>query len=129
VIDSLARDLDRAHVEQAAQFAAEQLASRGVARVRLTPGDFTEYQLMVAAPGLEWAAGSARPHRAYLVSLCDPFGASYPWSAGEVNPRYAVEKWTQRDAPEGTRRCTGQVVALFLNALSVRIEALAEEES
>ena len=108
--------LDDDHIAQAAAWAAEQLVLHGVARLSLTPGDMTEYRLLIAAPDVEWAYGDERPGRNYIVALCSSFGAGYPWNGRPVSPGYAAEQWTHRAAGDGVREWTGEVMSRFLTA-------------
>lgn len=121
-----AERLDLAHIDAAARFAAGHLSAHGVARVRLTPGDMTEYHLVVTGPGAVWKSGVAGDFidhtRDHCVALVASFGAAYPWAGQEIAPGYAAEKWTARTSSDGTRAHTGEVVARFLTALS---EAMA----
>lgn len=114
-------DLDQEHIQAAARFAADQLAAGGVARVRLAPGDMTEYPLVITVPGVEWAYGGPRQGRYYWVTLCASFGAGYEWHGGEVDGYYATQKWTNAGSSAATRAWTGEVVARFLTAVSAAL--------
>lgn len=114
-------DLDHDHIRDAAIWAAHRLADVGVARVRLAPGDMTEYRIDIAAPGAIWAYGEERADRDYGVTLCANFGCGYPWAGREVHPDYATEKWTNPSSSKGTRAHTGRVMAAFLSALATAI--------
>lgn len=122
-------DLDREHIAQAAHFAAAELTRTGVARVRLAPGDMTEYPILIAAPGPEWGwispdhGHGVRRSPEYWVALCCSFGAGYPWSGDEIAPGYAAEKWTARGSSDGTRLWTGAVVADFLDSVRLALQA------
>lgn len=110
--------LDQEHIEEAAQFAAVMLAKHGAAKVRLAPGDMTEYRFALVAPGVEWAYGEERVGKYYWVTLCANFGAGYEWHGGEVHADYAAEKWVNPSVSKGTRAHTGMVVGRFLTAVS-----------
>lgn len=122
-------DLDQEHFDAAAEYAAEHLARHGVAKVRLAPGDMTEYRLIIAAPGPEWAYGDERPGKNYWVALCADFGTGYEWRGQHVDGGYAAEKWVSRSVSKGTRAWTGQVVARFLTATSEAMAARALDEA
>lgn len=111
-------DLDQEHIASAALFAAEALAARGVALVRLAPGDMTEYRIAIMAPGVEWAYGAPRGGRYYWVTLCASFGAGYEWPGRAVDGGYATEKWTNAGSSKATRAWTGEVIAQFLTAVA-----------
>jgi hypothetical protein len=119
--------LDADHIAEAAQFAADQLSLHGVAKVRLAPGDMTEYRFVIATPGIEWAYGVERPGKYYWVTLCANFGGGYEWHGGEVDGGYAAEKWTNPGTAKGTRAWTGEVVARFLTAIANAMRANAVE--
>jgi len=119
--------LDQDHIDKAADFAAEHLATDGVARIRLAPGDMTEYRFVIARPGIEWAYGEPREGRYYWVTLCADFGGGYEWHGGGVDGGYATEKWTNRSSGDATRRHTGEVVARFLTAVAEAMRHLAIE--
>lgn len=129
-------ELDVDHIDLAARFAAHQLRTAGVARVRLSPGDATEYRLLLAAPGLEFSkaalydmkGGFELAERAgtyFWVALCNSFGAGYEWHGGPVDAGYATEKWTNLSGPPGIREHTGRVVAEYLNAVFVHRKRFA----
>ena len=110
--------LDQEHIEAAARFAADSLASQRVAVVRLAPGDMTEYRFVIVAPGVEWAYGEPRYGRYYWVTLCADFGCGYEWGGHAVDGGYAASKWTNAGSSKGTREWTGAVVARFLSAVA-----------
>ena len=114
--------LNHEHIA-AARWAAEALTADGVARVRLTPGDMTEYRILIAAPAVEWADGARRAGRYFWVALCAGFGAGYEWHGGAVDPYYARDKWTNDGSGKGVREHTAVVMSRFLTALA---EAMAE---
>ena len=114
----VAEQIDQAHINDAAAFAARQLADAGVARIRLAPGDMTEYRIVIAAPADEWAYGDVRRGRYFWVTLCAGFGAGYEWHGGPVDGGYAAEKWANATANKATRAWTGEVVARFLTAVA-----------
>lgn len=122
-MDEIADRLDREHIRSAAVWAAAQLTETGVARVRLAPGDMTEYRFVIAAPAIEWAYGEPRPGNYYWVTLCANFGGGYEWAGQPVDPSYAAEKWTNTSSSKATRLHTGTVVALFLTAVGEAIKA------
>lgn len=109
--------LDRQHIRNAAAWAAEQLALTGQARVRLTPGDMTEYPIQVTAPSPTWWAQGVADGKTYWVVLCCGFGTGYEWMGGEIHADYAAQKWTHHREPVGTRIHGGAAVAAFLTAL------------
>lgn len=112
--------LDGAHIRAAAVWVADQLAATGVARVRITPGDMTAYEVIVVGREVpEWEADRSTTLRLYRVVLANSFGAAYPWGGDPVDPSYAGQKWTNPTCGEGPRLWTGEVVARFLNALAV----------
>lgn len=113
--------LDQDHIDAAARFAAAQLATGGVARVRLAPGDMIEYPFLIAVPGVEWAYDELRTGRYYWVTLCASFGAGYEWHGGEVDSIYAAVKWANFGSSKATRAWTGEVVARFLTAVSAAL--------
>lgn len=117
-------DLDTAHIASAAAWAANQLRIGGMAKVRLAPGDMTEYRIVIAAPGIEWAYGEPREGRYYWVTLCASFGAGYEWHGGQVDGGYAAEKWTNPSSGKATRAWTGEVIARFLSATSEAMRAV-----
>lgn len=110
---------DQQHINDAATWAAGQLAATGVARVDLTPGDMTEYRLLIAAPCPTYQKGVVRPPRdqLYTVAVLNDFGAGYEWTGEDVDDGYAAEKWTKSSLPSGGRTRVGAVVAAFLHAL------------
>jgi hypothetical protein len=107
--------LDDERIEMAATWAAHQLRDHNVARMELSPGDYTTYQILIAAPGMVWTDGNERMAVKYTVSL--GFGDLYPWPGDEVHPAYAAQKWGRDNV------CTGEVLARFLNALGPRLAA------
>jgi hypothetical protein len=117
--------LDAAHIASAAAWAANQLRISGMAKVRLAPGDMTEYRIVIAAPGIEWAYGEPRDGRHYWVTLCANFGTGYEWHGGRIDPGYAAEKWTNPSVSKATRAWTGEVVARFLTATAEAMQAVA----
>lgn len=119
--------LDSEHIDAAAQYAADQLGLVGHVKVRLAPGDMTEYRIAIVAPSDEWAYGDVRPGKYYWVTLCAGFGAGYEWHGGAIDGGYAAEKWTNPDSAKGTRAWTGEVVALFLTAVAGAMRANAVE--
>ncbi len=120
--------LDHQHIVEAATHAAAQLAVGRPARVYLAPGDLTEYRILAAAPGTEWAYGQVRDGREYWVALCNSFGAGHAWGGEPVTGGYAAEKWTNWGSTSGTREWTGQVIAEFLGALHEAISHLEQQE-
>ena len=118
--------LDGEHIRGAALWAAEALDATGVAKVRLAPGDMTEYALLIAAPGIEWAYGQHAAGSHYWVAVCANFGCGYEWGGFPVHADYCADKWVARGASKGTRMWAGQVIARFLTALA---EALGEGAS
>lgn len=117
-------DLDAAHIASAAAWAANQMRISGMAKVRLAPGDMTEYRIVIASPGIEWAYGEPRHGQYYWVTLCASFGAGYEWHGGEVHGGYAAEKWTNPGSSKATREWTGEVVARFLSATATALPAV-----
>lgn len=120
-------DLDQAHIATAANFAARRLVIDGVAKVRLAPGDLTEYPILIAGPGVEWSYRHGRVGenlgRDYWVALCASFGRGYLWNPESlVAPGYAAEKWTA-GGDAGTRAWTGWVMADFLTAVADALRA------
>jgi hypothetical protein len=118
--------LDQTKIREAADFASAFLGTDGIARVRLAPGDMTEYPILIAAPGPEWAYRGDRYGYAegdhYWVALCSTFGAGYFWQPqSHVSPGYAAEKWTHLGIRDVSRLWTGWVMADFLNAVSTTI--------
>jgi hypothetical protein len=116
-------DLDQAKIQEAAEYAAGCLANYGHARVRLAPGDMTEYPILIASPGGEWGYvgdGYGRVlGRDYWVALCSSFGTGYFWrGTPDVSPGYAAEKWTTLYLADASRIWTGWVISDFLNAVS-----------
>lgn len=116
-------DIDRRHINEAAVWAATQLVETGVARVRLAPGDATQYRVLVTSPGSAYAADHTGQtvvvdERTYTVVVLNDFGAAYDWTGGPVDDSYVAEKWTRPDRSAGARACTGIAVAAFLTALS-----------
>jgi hypothetical protein len=114
------------HVAAAGEWAAGQLRSEHLARVHLTPGDMTRYDIVVVGPWREWWA-SAEPWglgSEYWVALINCEGHGYPWNRQWVHPSYAAEKWTCPRQPAGTRAHTGEVMAAFLNALAAALDRL-----
>lgn len=110
--------LDQDHINAAAAFAAAELAATGVARVRLAPGDMTEYPIVIAAPGPEWAYDKERLGSYYWVTLCASFGTGYPWHGHQTDDGYAAEKWVNRGENKASRAHVGRVVAAFLTAVA-----------
>lgn len=113
--------LDAAHIASAAAWAAVRLLDGQEAKVRLAPGDMTEYRILIAPPGTEWAYGDEREGRYYWVTLCANFGAGYEWHGGRIDGGYAAEKWTNPGSSKATRAWTGEVVARFLSATAVAL--------
>lgn len=118
--------LDHDHVRKAAAWAAEQLALVGSARVRLAPGDMTEYKIQVTAPSEEWSAQGTHAGEYYWVTLSCGFGTGYEWSGHPIHTDYAASKWVAYGAPAGTRLCAGAAVGLFLTCLSQALRCRLE---
>lgn len=118
-------DLEQHLFDAAAAWAARQLDRRGVALVKLAPGDATEYPILIAVPDVQYlsSVGEAA-NRTYWVSLCAGFGSGYPWMGQPVDPGYATEKWTNRLA-HGV--WTGTVISRFLTALSSALKNIRGE--
>jgi len=114
--------LDDDHIRMAAVWSAWSLRDHGVARVELTPGDHTEYQILVTAPGPKWVNGDERMgHVHYAVALYGyRLGDIYPWAGQEVHWTFAEEKWCRGN------RCAAEVMARYLNALRLAIAELAD---
>ncbi len=108
--------LDNEHISDAGQWAAESLLAHGQARVRLAPGDATEYKIMIVAPGIEYAYGEPRVGKYYWVALCANFGSGYEWHGGAIDGGYAAMNWTNPSVSKATRAHSGEVVARFLTA-------------
>lgn len=111
-------ELDQDAIDQAAVWTARKLADTGVARVRLSPGDATEYRIMIASPDVEWRRSGETAGIYYWVALSNDFGAAYEWHGGQIDAGYAREKWTSRGITGGTRDWTAEVMARFLTAVS-----------
>jgi hypothetical protein len=121
-------NLDQAHIASAAGFAARRLVTDGVAKVRLTPGDLTEYPILIAGPSVEWGCRNGRiaEHYSgeYWVAVCSGFGSGHLWDPEtHVAPGYAAEKWTAPGVGDGTRGWTGWVMAEFLTAVADALHA------
>lgn len=110
--------LDQEHIETAARWVAHALEGRGSAKVRLAPGDATEYPIAIVGPGTFWAYGKEREGRTYWVTLMASWGCSYEWAGAPVDPGYAAQKWTNPRAGGAIAEWTGIVMAKFLTALS-----------
>lgn len=120
-------DLDQDHINEAAAFAARQLVAAGVARIRLSPGDMTEYRIAIVAPGPEFSRSYGEVKGRYFwVTLCAGFGAGYEWHGGPVDGPYAAEKWANASVSKGTRAHTGEVIARFLSAVFAATRPAAE---
>lgn len=120
---SCPHSLDDTHIEAAALWSAWALADYGFARVLLTPGDDTEYGLLVVAPGKQWSNRDEHLVGDFTVAL--RFGDVAQWGGRpDVHPNYAAKTWGRNSV------CTGEVVARFLNALAEampEVTARAEE--
>lgn len=127
VFEDRAAQLDHDHINAAAAWTAETLASTGHALVRLAPGDMTEYRIAITCPDIEWAYGEPRQGRYYWVTLCAGFGGGYEWRRQRLDGGYAAEKWANRSSGATTRRWTGEVMAVFLNAVRQAMLDLAVE--
>lgn len=106
----------------AAVWTAEQLLTKGFARVTFGPGDATEYTFVIAAPGVGWYYDHARETKEAMVCLATTFGCSYPWDGNWIDASYGT-KWAQ-EYGTGTSRHTGTVVAAFLNAVSENMNTI-----
>lgn len=120
--------LDAGHIRAAALHAAEALWTCGTARLRITPGEGSAYDLVVIAPGPVWhKPGEVGPREdEYLVALVNTYGKAHPWAGPDGNPvvpHYAADCWVQRSAGAGIRLWAGEVLSRFLTALS---EAMGE---
>ena len=115
--------LDGEHIRAAAWWAAQQLAADGFARVQLTPGDLTAYDVVVVAPCPRWENGRTQRSDPYMVVLTNSFGAAYQWHAEPLVAGYVGAKWTNSSVAAGPRLWTGEVLSRFLNALA---EAIGE---
>lgn len=110
--------LDDDHIRAAAVWSAHALRDRGQARVVVTPGDDTSYELYLLAPAPVWAGRDERDDLEYVVAY--RYGDTHPWAGWpDVHPNYAARSWGRGSG------CTGEVIARFLNALGDAIPEVA----
>jgi hypothetical protein len=108
-----------------AETARHQLALHGHAFVSLSPGDATNYKIVVVQPlepkimGWIEATNEAVEGFEFVDQFWvgSSFGPIYQWTPGwHVTWDYVHEKWTQ--GRKGTDEWTARVICRFLNALS-----------
>jgi hypothetical protein len=83
---------------------AANLAARGHSVIDLSPGDMTNYRIVVVE--------CDGPDQ-FIVGIVDK-GCTYPWgpsNSGFTSPGYAASKWTDDD------EWTGAVLSRYLNGL------------
>jgi hypothetical protein len=107
--------LDVEHIEAAGQWTAHALDTTGHARLTLTPGDMTRYDIIIVGHGAHWQrvgaddVGQEVQAGGYRVAVGG--GTVYTWTANAaLHPSYVQSHWG------GISEWTAAVLCAFLNA-------------
>lgn len=108
--------IDLGHIDTMAREAAMYVHGSSVARVELTPGDMTRYEIIIVHCALQ-QEGDVHIHWGgdYVVTLVNCDGRSYYWNGDQLHVGYVQDKWVDR-------LWTAVVLTEFLNRLSVHLE-------
>ena len=87
--------LDLDHIEQAASWAAQELANGGgSATVHLTPNDGTLYCFVITMRQRVWSREGVRLRSPLVTLNLGNMGMSHEWNGYHIHPDYAADKWT-----------------------------------